>query len=119
MKQLKTRSKSKHAAGQQERPKQVDKRDESMCKNETKASGKPNQKTREVEDLRNPETKAAESLPKFISLPNYDGNQQLICVSVADGTTNFKRADDNVKKMHRTDKQKAHLDAVYRDTLRN
>jgi len=48
---VKTRSKSKHEAGQKERPKR-----------KAKASGKrrQNRKTSEVEDHRNPETKAAE-----------------------------------------------------------
>jgi hypothetical protein len=40
MKLVATRSKSKHEAGQQETPKEVEKRDKSKCKKETKANGK-------------------------------------------------------------------------------
>jgi len=62
--------------------------DESKWKNETKQakSTKTSQKASEVEDLHNPETKAAERRIgqqrspkvywKFISLPNHGGNQQ-------------------------------------------
>jgi len=56
------RSKVKHHAGQQDRPKQVDRRDESKINNETKqaSSTKTRQKTSDVEDHQNPEKNAAE-----------------------------------------------------------
>ena len=107
-------------ASQKVRPNYVEKWDKSKCRNETKASGKirrststkTSQKTIEVEDLRSRETKAAKrrvgqqrdlpkkitkNLPKFISLPNHNGNQHPIWVEVVDGETNFKRGDDGVK----------------------
>jgi len=107
---VKTQSKSNHQAGHRPmqvkrkakasgkmRPKEVQRWDESKWKNEIKQAKltKISQKISEVEDLQNPETKAAEicvgqqwdvpkritkRLPKFRSLPNNCGKQQLIWV---------------------------------------
>ena len=89
-KQVETRSRATRQAkaSVKMRQKQKEKRDKSKWKNDTKQakSTKTSQKTSEVEDLRSPETKAAERhvgqqrTPKvywkFISLPNHDCNQQ-------------------------------------------
>jgi len=129
-KQVETRSKSNHEAGQKERPKQLQKWDESKWKNETKQakSTKTSQKTSEVEDLRNPETKAAKSRvgqqrsPKSTEVhkSTEPRRQSTTDLSLSRRWSNeLQKGGWPCQKMRPTDKPNAHRDAIYWDAPRS